>query len=138
LYVFNTHFDHEGSQARENSALLLRRKIGEIAGGSPVVVAGDFNSEETDPPFRVLTSPAPALPRLVDAMTRSASPHRGPLATFTGFEPVDPDKGPRIDYVFVTDSLPVLSHATCLARGAQGFLSDHLPVVIEISLPSRH
>jgi endonuclease/exonuclease/phosphatase family metal-dependent hydrolase len=43
LYVFNTHFDHIGTEARENSARLLRSKIGEIAGGSPVVVTGDFN-----------------------------------------------------------------------------------------------
>ena len=134
LYVFNTHFDHIGTEARENSARLLRSKIGEIAGRFPVVVAGDFNSVDTDLPYRILTSPDLATPRLEDAIRRSVTPHRGPSATFTGFELVDPVSGPRIDYLFVSESLSVLRHWTCLAQGTSGFLSDHLPVVIEISL----
>lgn len=134
LFVFNTHFDHVGTEARERSAHLLRLKIGEIAGSFPVVVAGDFNSIEADPPYRILTSPDLPPPRLEDAMRRSVSPHLGPSATFTGFEPTDPGKGPRIDYLFVSEPLTVLRHFTCPARGTNGFLSDHLPVVMEFSL----
>lgn len=43
FYFFNTHFDHAGPQARLQSAKLLRAKIGEIAGPSPVILTGDLN-----------------------------------------------------------------------------------------------
>ena len=137
LYVFNTHFDHQGVEARGKSAQLLRRKIGEIARSSPVVVAGDFNAVETDPPYLILTSPEMPGPRLEDALLGSVTPHQGPLATFTGFELKSPDPGERIDFLFVSKSLQVLSHTTCLACRREGFLSDHLPVVADISLFRR-
>ncbi len=137
LFVFNTHFDHQGVAARENSALLLRAKVRDIAGVSPVVVAGDFNSTDTDSPYCILTSSEGPGPCLADAMRRSLSPHSGPSATFTGFELKDPDPGERIDYLFVSESVRVLHHATLLARGKAGFLSDHLPVMIDISLPTE-
>lgn len=137
LYVFNTHFDHEGVEAREKSAQLLRRKIAEIARRSPVIVAGDFNAVEMDSPYRVMVSPDMPGPRLEDALQRSESPHRGPAATYTGFELKNPDPGERIDYLFVSRSLQVLSHTTALARRTEGFLSDHLPVIADISLFPR-
>ncbi len=137
FFVFNTHFDHQGVEARGKSAQLLRKKIGEIARRSPVIVAGDFNAVETDPPYLILTSPDMPGPRLEDAQLSSLSPHEGPKATFTGFELKDPDPGERIDYVFVSKSLQVLSHTTCDARRKEGFLSDHLPVIADISLFPR-
>jgi endonuclease/exonuclease/phosphatase family metal-dependent hydrolase len=137
FFVFNTHFDHQGVEARGKSAELLRRKIGEIARRSPAIVAGDFNAAETDPPYLILTSPDLPGPRLEDAQLSSLSPHEGPRATFTGFELKDPDPGERIDYLFVTRSLQVLSHTTCDARRKEGFLSDHLPVVADIALFPR-
>lgn len=137
FFVFNTHFDHQGVEARGKSAQLLRRKIGEIARRSPVIVAGDFNAVETDPPYLILTSPDMPGPRLEDAQLSSRSPHQGPTATFTGFELKEPDPGERIDYLFVSRSLQVLSHTTCDARGQEGFLSDHLPVVADIALFPR-
>lgn len=45
LFVFNTHFDHIGKTAREESAKLLVRKIKEIADdGATVFITGDFNA----------------------------------------------------------------------------------------------
>jgi endonuclease/exonuclease/phosphatase family metal-dependent hydrolase len=137
FFVFNTHFDHQGVEARGKSAQLLRRKIGEIARRSPAIVAGDFNAVETDPPYLILTSPDMPGPRLEDGQMSSLSPHEGPKATFTGFELKDPDPGERIDYLFVSRSLQVLSHTTCDARRKEGFLSDHLPVVADIALFPR-
>ena len=48
---FNTHFDHLGRTARRESALLLRRKIGEIAGAEPVVITGDSTAAHLPRPF---------------------------------------------------------------------------------------
>lgn len=45
IFIFNTHFDHKGKTAREESAKLLVEKIGEIAHeDAPVFVTGDFNA----------------------------------------------------------------------------------------------
>jgi len=134
LYVFNTHYDHQGVRARENSSHLVRRMIAEIAGESPFVLAGDFNSVETDSAYRILTAREGSPPPLFDALHRSATPHSGPSSTFTGFEMKEPDPGERIDYLFVSDSVRVKSHCTCMARRAAGYLSDHLPVRADIRL----
>jgi len=131
--VFNTHFDHMGVVARDSSAGLLRRRIAGIAGASPFLLAGDFNSVDTDTPFRILTSREEALPSLYDAFDRSITPPTGPAFTFTGFNVKDPESGERIDYVFVSDGARVLSHSTLAARRAEGYLSDHLPVMVDVS-----
>lgn len=52
FFHFNTHFDHRGVRAREESASLLLTKIKEIAGTTPVIVTGDFNSRESSEPYR--------------------------------------------------------------------------------------
>ncbi len=45
FYVFNTHFDHRGEEARKNSAILIRDKIEEMTykNNLPVILTGDFN-----------------------------------------------------------------------------------------------
>lgn len=44
-FVFNTHFDHQGREARENSAVLLMDKIREIATEEAATfITGDFNA----------------------------------------------------------------------------------------------
>ncbi len=43
LYM-NTHLDHSGATARQQSVILIRNKIAELnSGGYPVVLTGDFN-----------------------------------------------------------------------------------------------
>ena len=50
VYVFNTHFDHEGKEAREQSAKLLVAKIAEIVSDNvPVFITGDFNALKNNP-----------------------------------------------------------------------------------------
>ncbi|MBW7893083.1 MAG: endonuclease/exonuclease/phosphatase family protein, partial [Chitinophagaceae bacterium] len=44
FYFFCVHFDHQGVVAREESGKLMVKKIKEIAGNSPVISVGDFNS----------------------------------------------------------------------------------------------
>jgi len=55
FYFFNTHFDHKGIVARENSAKLVLKKIKEIAGKKAnIVFGGDLNSAISDPIFNPL------------------------------------------------------------------------------------
>jgi len=132
VYVFNTHFDHMGKIARDSSAGLIRKKISEIAGDSPVLLAGDFNSVESDSPYKTLTSTQSQLPGLADARRSSPIPDPGPSLTFTGFEGKESITNERIDFVFVSQTVVVTSHTTCVARSEAGYLSDHLPVIAEV------
>jgi endonuclease/exonuclease/phosphatase family metal-dependent hydrolase len=135
FFVFNTHFDHQGVKARENSALLLRAKIRDIAGASPSIVTGDFNAAETERPYQILVSRDDPSLHLLDSRYISRKPPEGPLTTFTGFEITQPLTGDRIDFIFVTGSLHVLDYRTIPARRAAGYLSDHLPVVVDVLIP---
>lgn len=45
---FVTHFDHLGKTARIESAKLLMKKVQELSGGNPVIVTGDFNTEQDE------------------------------------------------------------------------------------------
>src|SRR5690606_4655681 len=46
LIFMNTHFDHKGRIAREESATLLLSKASTLAAGLPIILTGDFNVDE--------------------------------------------------------------------------------------------
>ena len=54
--MLNTHFDHVGTEARRNSALLIIDKIKEIAGTHPAMMTGDFNVSEEWEAYKTITS----------------------------------------------------------------------------------
>jgi endonuclease/exonuclease/phosphatase family metal-dependent hydrolase len=126
----NTHFDHVGVQAREESARLLKRWLAGAAREIPFLVTGDFNAAPDTPPIRILLDSA-AAPRLRDAIAISAEPPYGPGSTWNGFRAIEPNR--RIDFVFVGDGVRVLEHGI-LAETLEGsrFPSDHLPVITEV------
>lgn len=130
FFHFNTHFDHVGAKAREESAKLILTRIAAIAGNAPVVLTGDFNCEPTDTPYRVITDKNDQR-HLQDALFLSKTPHHGPLSTWSGFSfPGVP--GRRIDYIFVNDQISVLKHGILAESWSGRFPSDHLPVVTKI------
>lgn len=127
LFVMNTHFDHIGQEARENSADLLLNKLAELAADDPVILMGDFNVTPDNPVYDRLTS------RLVDASQVSLGGHHGPLHTYyDGFE-VTHEPGRRIDYIFVNDAVQVRRHAILSDNWQGAFASDHLAVVAVIA-----
>lgn len=133
--VFNTHFDHAGAVARTKSASLVRSLIARACEGLPAILAGDFNSSQSEEPYALLTSTAGQNQALRDARTIAQSGPVGPEATFCGFAPSSELQGPRIDYIFVTEGMAVKRYETLLAARPQGFLSDHLPVIATLTLP---
>ncbi|MEO7998644.1 MAG: endonuclease/exonuclease/phosphatase family protein, partial [Gemmatimonadaceae bacterium] len=54
----NTHFDHVGEKARQESAKLIRQRLGTIAGKLPVIMTGDLNSGPTSIAYTTLTTGA--------------------------------------------------------------------------------
>ena len=106
----NTHFDHRGEQARQESARLIRERLATIdAAGLPLVMTGDLNSRPTSVGYRILTRDtiANAFPPLVDGMTASRDGHYGPpSSTVSGFRGIGRE-GDVIDYVLVSPAVEV-------------------------------
>jgi endonuclease/exonuclease/phosphatase family metal-dependent hydrolase len=127
LVVFSAHFDHEGVVARLESARLLLRQIEAIAGSTPVVCLGDFNTTPETAPIRLLAG------ALVDARGASAAPPQGPVGTFNGFQ-FDAPMTERIDYVFVSPRFKVLTYGVPNDSTDRRYPSDHHPVVVRLRL----
>ncbi len=131
FFVFNTHFDHIGQEARRESAKLLLNKIKIIAGESPVIILGDFNAKPSAEPIKILTNPADPL-HVSDSKEISITPHYGPSGTFNGFTTKEVSDEP-IDYIFLKGKWKVLQHATLSQTWGGRFSSDHFPVFAKIS-----
>jgi endonuclease/exonuclease/phosphatase family metal-dependent hydrolase len=126
LFVFNTHFDHVGVEARKNSASLILEKIRIITKNKgPVVLCGDLNLPPDSEPIGLI------LEKLNDAFQVSTQPPYGSVATFHGFTYDDPPRD-RIDYVFVSDNVKVLRYGALTDSRDRIFFSDHLPVLVTL------
>ena len=126
FWVFNTHFDHMGSIAREKSSGLILKRIKKINRQSlPVILMGDFNSIPNSPPVKEIIT------ELSDALQISKEKLHGPRGTFNGFNEDLPIEK-RIDYIFTKKST-VLSYRHINDRLENNrHISDHLPVMIKI------
>ncbi|MCM4153257.1 endonuclease/exonuclease/phosphatase [Arenibacter sp. N53] len=127
FWVFNTHFDHRGMQARVNSAQLIYKKINEINTSKlPVILMGDLNLTPDTEPIQYLKK------NLTDAMEISKKPFYGPIGTFNGFDQ-DRIMQNRIDYFFVKN-VDVLSYSHIDDRMPNNkHISDHLPILMTIA-----
>ena len=132
FFVFNTHFDHQGVEARRESARLLKNKIKEIAGKSPVVVMGDFNAEPASEPMQIMLDASQ--PQVYDARSRSLTPPFGPTGTFNGFQSGELSDQP-IDHILITQGWNVSKAATLSTTWKGLFASDHFAVIAWLSLP---
>jgi len=125
FYVFNTHFDHRGVKAREESAKVIMNKITELTQNEPVILMGDFNFISTDAPYAVITK------KLSDTYLNSETVPYGPEATFNAFQF---HKLPevRIDYIFTKGAIKTMSYATLSDSKNMLYPSDHFPVIVEL------
>jgi endonuclease/exonuclease/phosphatase family metal-dependent hydrolase len=133
----NTHFDHVGETARQESARLIRRRLATLSGGLPVVVTGDLNADPQSVAYRTLTrdSVPDGVPALGDAFATSRAGHYGPTSTWTAFRAIEP--GRRIDYVMTSADVSVLAHGILPDSWDGRFPSDHLPVLAVLAPQCR-
>lgn len=125
--LFNTHFDHVGVKAREESSKLILKKIKELnTEDYPVVVTGDFNLESDSPGVQVI------LTEMADTHIAAGTNAFGPVGTFNGFEFNKPLER-RIDYIFVSDEFEVLKSAILSDSKDTRYPSDHLPVFARLT-----
>lgn len=133
-YVFaNTHFDHKGVVARQESSRLLSRQLSEIAKGVPAILVGDLNITEDNPAYAVLVRPdAPGAIRWIDSY-RTVYPTRSPdESSFHAFK--GGATGSRIDFIFHTSHFRATAAAVDRTEENGRFPSDHYPVTAVLVL----
>lgn len=129
FYHFNTHFDHQGQEARYQSALLLSGHFRKLPAKPHIILTGDFNEEPNGPVYLTLTYNGD-YSFMKDARL-SANSRLGPQSTFYGFE-MGKSKGTLIDYIFLRRFRKVFIYKV-LDNNSNGFYpSDHLPVMVNI------
>jgi endonuclease/exonuclease/phosphatase family metal-dependent hydrolase len=131
LLVMNTHFDHKGKEARVESAKLLRKTAADLGKGLPVIIMGDFNVTEDDPPYATLVKPEDdAPPKLADAY-REVHPQRSKdEASYNGFKGTR--RGSRIDWVLHTRQFKAVDASIDYVNKDGRYPSDHYPVHVEL------
>lgn len=132
LLAASTHFDHQGKNARLESARLIRRQLAEIQSARKIsggmLVMGDFNCTVKDPPYLALVDKEDgAAPAWFDSHDADGVVRVGPESTWNGFKEIVP--GQRIDFIFFQSRKPQ-RHQVIDARLGERFLSDHLPVLV--------
>lgn len=125
FYLFNTHFDHIGKEARKNSAQLLTKKIVQIAGSLPVLVTGDFNCTRSDPPYQEMTS--------AKHLVLSDPAPVQPPGTFCSFEVNSMTCNP-IDYIFISREWEATRYTVVNDNDGRYYPSDHLPVLVDVRI----
>ena len=132
ILFLNTHFDHQGAEARRESAALIHCWLGEHGAGCRLVVTGDFNAGEGTPPYEALFAPGDdGQSTLVDTF-RVAVPKRGaagPEGTFTGFDARNTG-GERIDWIGCSRGFRVAAGGIDRTERDGRTPSDHAAVTV--------
>jgi endonuclease/exonuclease/phosphatase family metal-dependent hydrolase len=135
LLFLNTHFDHVGKKAREESAKLIRTQLKELGKGCHVIVTGDFNAGEGSPPYQALFAEQTGAVKLHDCYRHTHRERQAEEGTFNGFKPTS-TKGDRIDWICCSPDLdPVDSGIDRTLRDGR-VASDHFAVTAMIACPT--
>jgi endonuclease/exonuclease/phosphatase family metal-dependent hydrolase len=107
--------------ARENGVKLILERIKKIAPKSPIILTGDFNSDESNPAIQLVLKN-----EFIDSY-RSLNKFSDREGTFHGFKGTQTDE--RIDFIFVNSFFtPIKSEIIRYNRHGL-YPSDHFPVI---------
>lgn len=127
FWVFNTHFDHVGVEARRNSVKLIHEKIQQLNKNNlPVILMGDLNLEPETEEINFLTS------HYKDSKNE-AEVVFGPEGTYNAYKFHSPVTR-RIDYIFTSGDIEVLKYGVLSDSKDLTYPSDHLPVLVHLKL----
>ena len=131
VLAVNTHWDHIGVVARQQSAAQMLRWVEANARRcEKVLLFGDFNSEmDSEQMQAMMKSPL----ALRDARAVSKSAPFGPTGTFNEFKTA-PTESRVIDHVLLGSQIDVERYAV-FSQVIDGRVpSDHFPVLVDLSL----
>lgn len=126
FYVYNTHFDHQGSQAKINSANLVLSTMTSNIGVNPAILMGDLNANQNSPAYQVLNGSS-----LLEE-TWNIAGAKSPTLRVTGNGwNISPIGDSQIDHIFVTNHWTVNSRLVDWYHQVPGNIlpSDHFPVI---------
>ncbi len=126
LVFANTHFDHRGETARQESAKLIRRRIAEHVAALPIILTGDFNCGDESVAFKELTGDK----FLTDTYRSLHSEKSATDGTFHGFSGKAGDA--RIDWIMTTKHFGAKAAAIMHDHDGVRYPSDHFPVSAEL------
>lgn len=118
----NTHFDHIGTEARRQSALLIIGKIKEIVGDKPAVLTGDFNVDDQSEAYKTITTNSF---KLLDAR-KTAKTVTGCDYTWHDFGQLPKEERSIIDFIFITPGITAVSAEIPEVTDGK-YLTDHNP-----------
>ena len=118
----NTHFDHRGEEARKQSAILLRRRLSEMAPNLPIIVTGDFNCDQGSAPYQELLEEN-VLTDSFRVVQAARGTNEGTFHDFSG----KPGEA-RIDWILATEQFKVNEAAIDRTHADGRYPSDHFPV----------
>ncbi|MFB9053986.1 endonuclease/exonuclease/phosphatase family protein [Formosa undariae] len=133
FYLFNTHFDHKGKEARLESAKLISKKINTIAKNEPVIVTGDFNSAPDSEPTEILLNNGFKDPYL----TLDKDQVYGPEYSSNGWNVANKTSENRIDYIYYKGNIKPLSLQILDGQRGDKFISDHFPIIAKLNIGSK-
>ena len=142
FYVFNTHWDHRNEASREKAALLIAQRIDARKHiDEPVVLLGDFNSNESKAGYRYLTGNSGTVAGvdrswnhgLLDTYQslHAAEKNRRTLHFFQG----NHDGDVKIDHILASPGATILSAQ--IVNSDLPLVSDHFPVTAELLFPKN-
>jgi len=132
FWVFNTHFDHIGRQARLESAKLIVKKIKELnTKNYPVLLSGDFNSKPDDEPSQYMMA------NMQNTRNISKLLH-GNADTWNAFKFNEKPNG-CIDYIFTNNDkrISVSKFATLTDSYDMKYPSDHFPILATVQIATK-
>ena len=122
IWVFNTHFDHVGIEARRESTTLILKKIKELnTKNHPIILTGDFNLDDQNSSIKKLQSQLNDVLLNINVLDNK-------YGTYNGFKR-DRTEKKRIDYIFVKNLTIKEAQHKHLKTKNQEWASDHHPVL---------
>ncbi|NHN24163.1 endonuclease/exonuclease/phosphatase family protein [Flavobacterium jejuense] len=127
FWMSNTHFDHLGIEARENSANLLVDLSTQLQKQKaiPFILTGDFNAPKEEKTIAILKE------KLLDSYETATKKPYGPKGTWNAFH-FQEEIANRIDYVFYSQKTKLKVNKIAIIDDFYDFKypSDHLPVLV--------
>ena len=140
FYIYNTHWDHRNQNSREQSALLLARKIDARRNPDlPVILTGDFNAVENNVAVAYLTGnsarPGTGNHRWENSLidTYQAVHPSDPERSTLHFWRASPLRGTKVDHILVSRRAQVMDAA--IRSQDTPPVSDHYPVTATVRFP---
>lgn len=127
FFVFNTHLDDKGVQARKESLGLIFDQMHKIAGQVPALLSGDFNFDQFDPNYSTLKA------NLTDAYDVSPEKVNETGGTYNGFN-INHTSASRIDDIFLTAGLTSARYEIVNTVYNGKYPSDHFPVTVDLTI----